>query len=52
MSALDPALIHALNVRLVDHDEIGTSPADHAVVQVSTIAAVLDRQYDGDASFF
>lgn len=50
MSTLDPALIHALNVRLVDHDEIGISPADHAVVQISTIAAVLDRQYDGDAT--
>ncbi len=50
MSALDPALIHALNVRLVDHDEIGINPADHAVVQVSTIPAVLDRQYDGDAT--
>ena len=50
MSALDPALIHALNVRLVDHHEIGISPADHAVVQVSTIAALLDRQYDGDAT--
>ncbi|MEI7692738.1 MAG: acetolactate decarboxylase, partial [Actinomycetes bacterium] len=50
MSALDPALIHALNVRLVDHAEIGISPADHAVVQVSTIAALLDRKYDGDAT--
>ncbi len=50
MSALDPALIHALNARLIDHDEIGTSPADHAVVQSSTIAALLDRQYDGDVT--
>jgi len=50
MGTLDPALIHALNVRLVDHAEIGISPADHAVVQISTIAAVLDGQYDGDAT--
>lgn len=50
MSALDPALIHALNVRLVDHTEFGSSPADHAVVQSSTIAALLDRKYDGDVT--
>ena len=50
MSPLDPALVHALNVRLVDHAELGASPADHAVVQSSTIAALLDRNYDGDVT--
>ncbi len=50
MSSLDPALIHALNVRLVDHAELGISPADHAVLQTSTIAALLDGQYDGDVT--
>ncbi len=50
MSSLDPALIHALNVRLVDHRQVGVDPADHAVIQSSTIAALLDRQYDGDVT--
>jgi len=50
MSSLDPALVHALNARLVNHAEIGSTPADHALVQISTIAAVLDRKYDGDAT--
>ncbi|MSX01748.1 MAG: acetolactate decarboxylase [Actinobacteria bacterium] len=50
MTTLDPALAHALNVRLVDHRQLGAEPADHAVIQTSTIAALLDTKYDGDVT--
>ena len=47
---MDAGLVHALKVRLVDHHGVGAGVADHEVVQVSTIAAVLDRKYDGDVT--
>jgi len=50
MTTIDPALAHALNVRLVDHSQLGASAADHAVIQSSTLAALLDAKYDGDVT--
>ena len=50
MMIMDAGLVHALKVRLVDHRGVGAGVADHEVVQVSTIAAVLDRKYDGDVT--
>jgi acetolactate decarboxylase len=50
MTTLDPALVQALNARLVDHSELGASAADHAIIQSSTIAAIMDRKYDGDVT--
>ena len=50
MGVIDPAMIHALGVRIVDHDHLADRPAEHAAVQTSTIAAIVDGNYDGDVT--
>jgi len=50
VTPFDPALIHALNITTVGHEQIGSGSADHAVLQTSTIAALLDGRYDGDVT--
>ena len=50
MGVIDPSLIHALGVRFVDHDHLSDQPAEHAAVQTSTIAAIVDGNYEGDVT--
>jgi len=50
MGAVDPELVHAVGVRVVDHEHLrGTDPS-HTAVQTSTITALLDGSYDGEVT--
>ena len=50
MAAVDPELIHAVGVSVVDHEHLrGRDPA-HTAVQTSTIAALMDGAYEGEVT--
>ena len=50
MPSVDPELAHAVGLRVVDHDQLGSGAVPHTAVQTSTIAALLDGAYDGEVT--
>ena len=50
MATVDPELIHAVGVRVVDHDHLVARDPSHTAVQTSTIAALMDGAYDGEVT--
>lgn len=50
MATVDPELIHAVGIRVVDHEHLGGRDPSHTAVQTSTIAALMDGAYEGEVS--